>query len=238
MLSVYLPSSSRSKEIERSTRWRCKRRRRKSHRSSSVAGVHAAPPMPSLTPVAMLTSSHLGEAFDGDLQSVAGLRTASGRFPREKLRTSDESLSIRGSKTVALCFSDKCKEHLVYLHCHLWSCCWNGRHQKPCTKNNSLVGLWGDLSLCMFKCLKYDLGEKRASKVAHLRRIAMKGLVYHQDAGPPETKCYVSMFPLLSTDSVKNQMKKKSSPKRRPPLAGFKVMQRLCDWQCCLTQDF
>lgn len=132
ILHARFPSSTRSRETGRSTRWRWRRRRGKSRQPSSVASVPAAPLMPSLIPAATPTSSRLGGAFGGAHQPVVHPRKASGRFQRGRPRTSKERKTEQNFSQRRRKYLGKCKEHLVYLRFYLWSRSWNGQHQKLC----------------------------------------------------------------------------------------------------------
>lgn len=97
ILTIYIPSSLRSRETGRSMRWR--RRRRRSRLHSNVAGVHAAQPMPSLTHAVTPTSSHPGVVSGGDRLPAKDPRPASARFHKERQRIYEPRRKL--SKTVA-----------------------------------------------------------------------------------------------------------------------------------------
>lgn len=89
--------------------------RGKSRQLSSEAGIPADLPMPSLTPVVMLTSSRRGGAYDGARQLMVDPRTASGRFPTERPKTSESGWSVRWSETTGLEISGIARRSAIFL---------------------------------------------------------------------------------------------------------------------------
>lgn len=103
ILNTYFTSYTRSRETGRSTRrsWRRRRGEQKLQRSN-VAGDPGAPPMPSLTLEATLTSSPLGAAYAGARRPEVEPRIASERFHKEKLRTSEMQGRRRENRSITL----------------------------------------------------------------------------------------------------------------------------------------
>lgn len=204
---AHLSLCLRSRKIERSTRWRCYRRRGESHQPSSVAGAPAALPMPSLTPVVMLTSFRPGEAFGGGRQSVLDLRTASGRSLTERQKTSE-----RG--------------------------CTNGAE----LSESLIISGWSTWFILIIILIIIHGVSVEMLNIRGLRTetTAWSSLVYL--SASDDEKPFPIAPPLckdfLLINQVGEKKKKKAHRRHNRQHWGFEVMQWLCDWQCCLTQDF